>query len=225
MKMCQAAICFAWALSPTLVYAAPPRDTTQQVPIIDNQRVRVWDVTWAKGQLMQIRKIDLDAVQLFLADGEIGIRNADGSTKAVKRKKGDAVFLSKGAEIGGDASNEPPTDSVIIELKDQPGAPIENRTGLPNAFPRPRAKKILENGRVIVWDYEWRIGVPTPLHYHDKDAVVIYMKNGTLKRTTPDGQDMVDDIKAGTIRYIARGAKHTELLVNGVQHGLMVELK
>jgi hypothetical protein len=42
---------------------------------------------------------------------------------------------------------------VIIDLKDQPVAPLENNTGYPPAFPYPHVKKVLENDRVIIWSY------------------------------------------------------------------------
>lgn len=60
---------------------------------------------------------------------------------------GSAEFLSKGtsARIAG--------RSIVIVLKDHPSVPIENTTGYPLAFPRPGSKKILENARVVVWDY------------------------------------------------------------------------
>jgi hypothetical protein len=34
--------------------------------------------------------------------------------------------------------------------------PIENKSGYPLGFPRPGSKKLLENARVIVWDYTWQ---------------------------------------------------------------------
>ena len=30
--------------------------------------------------------------------------------------------------------------------------------------------------------------VPTPVHFHDKDVVVVYLEDGSLRSTTPDGQ-------------------------------------
>jgi hypothetical protein len=51
---------------------------------------------------------------------------------------------------------------------------IANTSGLPAAFPRRGAKKLLENDRVIVWSYRWTLGDATPMHFHDKDALVVY---------------------------------------------------
>ena len=59
---------------------------------------------------------------------------------------GTAVFLSKGATA--DISGR----YIVVGLKDHASVPIANTSGYPLAFPRPGAKKILENEKVVVWD-------------------------------------------------------------------------
>ena len=95
---------------------------TAPKPIIDNERVAVFDVTSAGSQ-------PSDAVVVSAA--------------------GKAAFVQKGMEPKIDGR------SFVIDLKDHPVAPIENKTGYPLGFPRPGSVKILENDRVIVWDYTW----------------------------------------------------------------------
>src|SRR5450432_2505962 len=95
---------------------------------------------------------------------------------------GSAAFLPKGAPLNIAGR------SIVIDLKDHPVAPIENTSGYPLAFPRPGVKKILENERVIVWDCTWTPGVATPMHFHDKDVAAVFLEDGDLKSTTPDGQ-------------------------------------
>jgi hypothetical protein len=132
---------------------------------------------------------------------------------------GNAVFAPKGT---------PPKSagrSIMIDLKDHPVAPIENTSGYPLAFPRPGAKKLLENERVIVWDYTWEPGVATPMHFHDKDVVVVFLEDGDLKSTTPDAQDTVTAYTSGTVRFNTRNRTHTETLVRGKQRAIVAELK
>src|SRR5262252_7491099 len=93
-----------------------------------------------------------------------------------------------------------PSKSIAITLKDKVVAPISNTSGFPNAFPRPNNKKVYEDGRVIVWDYTWTPGQPTPMHFHDKDVVVVYVLEGALKSTTPDGQSTMNEFSVGTVR-------------------------
>jgi hypothetical protein len=162
-------------------------------PIIDNERVAVWDVTdSAPAQ-------PLDAVVVSLS--------------------GNAAFLPKGTapKIAG--------RSIVIDLKNHAVAAIENTSGYPLAFPRPGVKKLLENERVIVWDYTWTQGVATPMHFHDKDVVVLFLEDGDLKSTTPDGQAVVTAYTPVTVRFNARSRIHTETLVRGKQRAIITELK
>jgi hypothetical protein len=132
---------------------------------------------------------------------------------------GSATFVPKGT------SPKTTGRSIVIDLKDHPMPPIANTSGYPLAFPRPGSKKLLENERVIVWDFAWTPDIPTPMHFHDKDVVVLFLEEGDLKSTTPDGQSVVTAYKPGTIRFNARNRTHFETLVRGKQHAIIMELK
>ena len=132
---------------------------------------------------------------------------------------GNAAFVPKGTttKITG--------RSFVIDLKDHPVPPIENKSGYPLAFPRPGTKKLFENDRVIVWDSTWTPGVATPMHFHDKDVVVVFLEDGDLKSTTPDGKEVVNKYTAGTVRFNKGNRTHTETLMNGKQRAIITELK
>jgi hypothetical protein len=132
---------------------------------------------------------------------------------------GSAAFVAKGTTPKVDGR------SIVIDLKDHPVAPIANTTGYPLAFPRPGVKKILENARVIVWDYTWTPDVATPMHFHDKDVVVVFLEDGDLKSTTPDGKVTVNSYNFGTVRFNLRDRTHTETLIRGKQRAIITELK
>ncbi len=168
---------------------------TMLKPLIDNDCVTVWDVT----DDATMHAAPLDAVVVSLS--------------------GSAAFLPKGTppNVSG--------RSFVIDLKDHPVAPIAYTTGYPLAFPRPGSKKILENNRVIVWDYTWTPNVPTPMHFHDKDVVVVFLEDGDLSSTTPDGKVVVNSYTSGTVRFNTRNRTHTETLVRGKQHAIITELK
>jgi hypothetical protein len=197
-----AAICFQ---------AAFAQDAKPGVKMaIDNDRVTVWDVEWIKGQTNPARGHERDAVVMWLSG----------------KRAGQAFFSPKGSprdETGSSDANPP--RSLVIELKDQPVAPLENKTRYPNAFPRPHVKKLLENDRVIVWSYRWNPGEPTPMHFHDKDVVVVYLEDTALTSTTPDGAKTLNEYKRYDIRFNKRDRTHTELLVHGTGSAMMMELK
>jgi len=150
---------------------------------------------------------------------------ADYSTSAqpndavVVSLAGNAVYVPKGAtsKISGRL--------FVIDLKDHPVPPIENKSGYPLAFPRPGTKKVFENDRVIVWDSTWTPGVATPMHFHDKDVVVIFLEDGDLKSTTLDGKEVLNKYTSGTVRFNQRDRTHTETLMNGKQRAIITELK
>lgn len=165
-------------------------------PVIDNERVTVWDI---KGKLPPVPH---DFVVVSLS------------------RKDTAVFGK-----AGDAPGEAGVRSVVIELKDHPVPPIPNHSGYPLAFPRPRVEKLIENDRVIVWAYRWNLGEPTPMHYHDKDVVVVYEDDTALKSTTPDGKSVLNEYKSGDIRFNQRDRTHTELLIRDTGSAVITELK
>jgi hypothetical protein len=165
-------------------------------PVIDNDRVTVWDTTEALPPAQH------DFVQVSLS------------------RKGTAHFGHRGSAAGKAGER-----TVVIELKDHGPPPMANTSGYPLAFPRPHVRKLLENDEVVVWDYRWRPNEPTPMHFHDKDALVVYEASGALQSTTPDGKSIVNEYKFGDIRFNRRDRAHTELLIHGIGHAVITELK
>src|SRR6202795_3271470 len=133
-------------------------------------------------------------------------------------------FSRKETAVLGDCGDVPGKTggrTIVIELKDLPVGPLANETGYPLAFPRRHAKKLLENGKVVVWDYIWHPGESTPMHFHDKDAVVVFEATGALKATTPDGKSAVTEVNFGEVQGSPRGRMHTEILANGEAHAVL----
>ena len=147
-------------------------------------------------------------------------RRSTISSRCRCRTSGTARFGHQGEKPGKAGQR-----SVIVELKDHVEPPLANASGYPLAFPRPHAKKLLENDKVVVWDYRWRPNEPSPMHFHDKDTLVVYEATGALQSTTPDGKTTVNENKFGDIRFNRRDRTHTELLLRGKGHAVITELK
>jgi hypothetical protein len=160
--------------------------------------------------------IDNDRVSVLDVNDAAAAQSTDA---VVVSLSGSAAFVPKGTapKITG--------HSYLIDLKDHPVAPIENKSGYPLAFPRPGTTKLFENDRVIVWDSTWTPGVATPMHFHDKDVVVVFLEDGDLKSTTSDGKEVVNQYKSGTVRFNQRDRTHSETLMNGKQRAIITELK
>jgi hypothetical protein len=202
----------AWFMLPGLQRAALGVNDTLTLdgarPIIDNERATVWDFTWTRGVPEALERPTSNSVWI-----------------SVSPSAGDVVFWSKGTERRAPQSTSVPVRTIVIDLKDHPVAPLVNRSGFPNAFPRPGGKKALENDRILVWDYTWTAGQPTPMHFHDKDVVVVYLKDGALKSTTPDGKSTVNQLSVGKTTFNARDRVHTETLVEGQSRAIITEFK
>ena len=191
-------------------------------PIIDNDRVTVWDVTWEKNQPGFTAAGDHDAVTVYLVGGDFKV----GTTAAVTHKTGDAVFRPKGARASEIwVGTVTPPRTTEIALKDSDKRPAANTSGYPLAFPRPGTKNLIDNDRVFVWDSRWQPGVPTAMHFHDKDVVVSYLEDGDLTSIAPDGKTVVNPYKFGVIRFTAGNRSHKEVLTKGTQRAIIVELK
>src|SRR3984893_15581642 len=165
--------------------------------LLDNDRGAVRDVTGpATADL-------LDSVVVSLS----------GTTS------GTAMFVSKGTtpDISG--------RYIVVGLKDHANVPVANTSGYPLAFPRPDAKKILENEKVIVWDNTWTPGVAAPMHFHDKDTIAVFLEDGDVKSTSLDGTVVVTPHTAGSASFNRANRTHTEMLVSGKQRAIITELK
>ena len=193
--------------------------------IVDNARVTVWDVIWPSDPHGPVLPATSDTVLVALTDGPIRIVDILGADKTITRKIGDVQFEMKGYGHREESIGNGTPRDIVIELKDAKVAPLANTSKYPNAFPRVGSRKVLENDRVIVWDYTWTPGVPTPMHFHDKDVVVTYLETGELASTSPDGQVVNNPHYFGFAKWNTRDRAHTETLVKGKGRAVIVELK
>lgn len=203
---------------------ASPRDAARQ--IVDNDVFTVWDVTWAGGRRTPAHSHENDSVSIYLAGGAIRVTSPDGASRVVTHNPGEAAFEAKGGVYGEENTSEnSPVRAIVVNLKSRRDPPLQNVSGYPNAFPRPGVKKILENDRVVVWDYTWTTGAPTPVHFHDKYVVVVYLEDGAVKSTTLDGNSVVNEISFGLATANPRARVHTEEVVRGKARAIIMELK
>lgn len=192
---------------------------------IDNERVTVRDFTLTPDG----GGFTPDAAHpyvILMPEGGALRRQQGASQSTTRHAAGDAIY--------GDAAQAAPTFTAIsgpahliaVTLKDKaPAGFLANKSGLPLAFPRPGSRKVLENARVRVWDYTWIAGRATPMHFHDKEVVVIYRGYGDLSSTTPDGKTVINAYRRGDIKFNKADRIHSESLVRGEQSAMMVELK
>jgi quercetin dioxygenase-like cupin family protein len=216
MKMTPVRIALAMLAMPVVMLAAradaPPS-------VIDNGRVTVRDMDLKQNQPGPVIQHAGDYVVLYVKGGRI--RSAGGKIQ-------DHVSGSATAGHGGTTSDtalDTGAHEVVVELKDSPSNTVPNTTGLPPGFPRPGAKNVFENDKVRVWNYTWLPGKPTPMHFHNTEVVVVYLGNGDIAATTPDGKKTLTHHNPGDIVFNLANRSHSEELVQGDMSGIMLELK
>jgi quercetin dioxygenase-like cupin family protein len=201
-----------------------PRDGATLVT--ENERVAVWDVTWIKGKPSPMHQHRYDLVGVYFVGSAIKVTMPDGKTIDNTMNFGDVIFQKRGVthiEEGMDATN--PRRAILIDLKNGAAPAYSNSSGFPAAFPRDGAKKLIDNERVVIWDYRWTPGQPTPMHFHDKDVVVVFLDEGDLKSTTPDGMSVINHNSVGMARFNPGNRTHSEELVKGAARAIVTELK
>jgi quercetin dioxygenase-like cupin family protein len=188
-------------------------------PVIDNGRVTVRNVMLTRGEPGSTITHAGDYIVLYINGGRI--RGADGKT--VDHAAGSAMAGHGG--VTGDTTLDADAHEVVVELKDSPSNTVPNTTGLPPGFPRPGASKVFENDKVRVWNYTWLPGKPTSMHFHNTEVVVVYLGNGDITATTPDGKKTVNHHNPGDIVFNLANRSHAEELTQGEMSGVMLELK
>jgi hypothetical protein len=193
-------------------------------PLIQNERVTVWDITVPARTNMQLGAMTGHDTVIVSLDRDAGPEK-DGNAGKGSGTLGQTEFRSKDA--GGGIRNTKLTAAryAVIVLSDGKVPAVENKSGFPRAFPRPGIQQLEDNGRVTIWDYSWTPGAPTPVHFHDLDVTVVYLDDGALESTTPDGVKTLNDYKFADIRFNKPNRTHREEVVRGKQRAILIELK
>jgi len=191
-------------------------------PVIDNERVTVWDVKLTSSESAPPTPAEFDTVTVFLEGGTIRTRHADGTVTTAMRNFGDAVFTPKGS---GAVDMSDHAHEVVIALKGPAMGLNPGPAGIPSAFPRTGSEKIFENDRVVVSRFSWTPDVPVPMHHHDKDTVMVFRYDGPIRSTGTDGKSEILDFRKDQISFSKAGRNHTELLAGDRQSAVMTELK
>jgi hypothetical protein len=186
-------------------------------PVIENERVVVRAGSVEPGQRVSGAAGE-DSYAVFIDPGSV---RTPGGT--LMHEAGDVVFTRAGdpaPEVVGAAVRV-----MIVTLHKVDVPPLANDSGYPEGFPRPGATKVFENDRVVIWDYTFTPGQPSPMHFHSRDTVVLYSGDGAVTSTTPEGVSTVNEHPPGHITFNRRNRTHTEVVSRGSVHIVATELK
>jgi quercetin dioxygenase-like cupin family protein len=217
-------------LGVALVLAAqsypPPFPRDGATKVLENESVVVWDVTWAKGKPTPMHEHVVDVVGVTLVPGTVRVTLPDGATRESQKDTPGAVSAGgKGLLHMEEGTSDVPRRAILIELKEARKDPMRPPEGVAPAWPREGASKVLENDRVIVWDYEFQAERAIPLHFHDKDTVVVELEPGVTRSVPSDGAPSESTWEGMRARFAPRGRLHREEVVSGSPRGIVVEIK
>jgi len=159
----------------------PPFPRPGVVKLLENPRIVVWNIAWPKGQPTAMHRHIYDLVGSYYTSGDRVITEVDGSTRNVTNKAGEITFRQKGLTHIEEGISDSPLRAVFIELKED--GPSGAAGGSPVAvtpFREIGVKRLMDNPRVTVWSYD-RGSAPSapPRHFHDRDAVTVWIVDGT----------------------------------------------
>jgi len=201
-----------------------PRDGATKV--LENESVVVWDVSWVKGKPTPMHQHVLGVVGVTLAPGTVRTTLPDGSTRESEPDSVGAVSAGgKGMTHKEEGTSDTPQRAILIEIKGAKKDPLTAPEGIGPAWPRDGASKVLENDQVIVWDYRFQKERPIPLHFHDKDTVVVELEPGATRSIPKDGAPTETTWQGMRARFAPRGRVHREEVVSGSPRGVIVEIK
>lgn len=215
-----AALCTIAGLAGENYPHAYPRKGASKV--FENERVTIWEVNWLKNIPQPIHRHLYDMAGVYLRWGFINVTTPEG--KVNPSNKFDvprpyfqpAGITHKEEAVGG--PDDPERLAIMVDLKEPKATGVKTESDSP-AFPREGAKDVLDNPRVIEWDYTWDKKKPSP-HTFERDAVEIIVTGGTLRR---NGKEVVLSTKDA--RFVAHGTTETDELVSGSPRAITIELK
>jgi quercetin dioxygenase-like cupin family protein len=220
MKILAAGLLFALPSYP------PPFPREGATKVLENESVVIWDVTWEKGKPTPMHQHPVDVVGVTLVPGTVRVTLPDGSSReSEKDEVGSVSAGGKGLIHREEGTSDVPRRAILIELKGARKDTITAPAGVPLAWPREGAAKLLENDRVVVWDYRFRKERPIPLHFHDKDAVVVELEPGVTRSVPKEGAPQETTWKGMRARFAPRDRLHREESVSGSPRAIVVEIK
>ncbi|HZT75589.1 MAG TPA: hypothetical protein VFA27_02965 [Vicinamibacterales bacterium] len=203
------------ALLPLFVQAAP-RDLPPAYPragaikILDNARVQVWNIAWLKGQPSPLHRHIYDLIGLYYEPGDRMIISPEGDKRPVSTKAGQPIFQRRGVTHIEEGTSEKPLRAVFVELKE--GAPsgtvIPPGEGEPPPLANIGLKQLLDSERGTIWAYSYGFGMDGPRHKHTRDAVVMWITDGTVH-----------------VQWVPAGTIHAEEEIGVISEATIFELK
>jgi hypothetical protein len=216
-------VAFCVGLSAQTYPPAFPRPTAKK--LFETDSIVVWDIVWPKDYATPLHRHLYDQVGTYYATGGRIITSPEGEKRSSTTPVGALSTTRRGTTHIEQGATDPPLRAVFIEMKRDTGSgQPEAAAATAPPWIRDGAKTLLDDERVVVWDYTWKPGAPAPATY-TRDTVVVWLSGGKV-RLTPRGAaaQVVNVVPGRTDRY-NRGASETVEVVDGNPRAMIFAFK
>jgi quercetin dioxygenase-like cupin family protein len=195
----------------------------RSVPV-DNQQVRVVDVTSPPHRKSGMHEHAMNRVMVYLTSGTNRLTYEDGRVKNLRFQPGDALWDA----AGGRHTSENPEAAAfrVVEVELKTGGhpwsppPLDPVRVAPQSY-----RVVLDNPQVRVLRVRIDGGQKVPLHEHSLNRVVVYLSDQRVRVTSPAGEVTEAVAKAGEVRWAGTARHAEENLAEKPFEVVVVELK
>ena len=201
------------------------------VKLHETERLILWQVNWVNGVAQPVHRHQYDMASIYMRWGAVRVTPLNGKAGPVGGPfpAPSPYFQRKGVThteegVGGPA--DPARAAITVDLKDGVTVPpFVVKPGAIAAFPRVGATAVLNNERVVIWEYIWQPKRAVPMHVHDKDSVEVFVEPGIILSKSEDGKEESYSVAFNTARFVPRGVVHSEEATSGSPKAFVIELK
>jgi quercetin dioxygenase-like cupin family protein len=195
----------------------------QSKPLLENDQVRVFRALEKPHVKGRAHKHDMNRVMIYFQTGTQNFEE-DGKMSTLKYKAGDVLWSPKTGMHSPELTTDEPVNIVEVELK-QPGAGKKITTKLdPLKVDSKHYKLEFQNDQVRVVRVKFGPHEGAPLHEHQMNRVVVYLKDQNVKMTTDAGKVDMAVHKPGEASW-GEAVKHKEENQNDSEfEAIVVEL-
>lgn len=200
-------------------YPTPyPRPNARSV--LTNDRVNVWEVTWPKGQPTAMHEHPFDQLSVTLVGGTVRVTRLGKDPVVNQSQLGSVAFTPKGTVHTEEGLSDIPQRKIMLELKPSSSSMTADGEVLQDG-----AVKLLENDRIIAWDFTWKPGQTVRRQEHF-DSVTVFLESGTIRYVPGQGAHKDTARSRGEVVFRpAANEASTEEAVQGSPRAVIVELK
>ena len=206
-----------------LAFAAAATLPAQNKPLIENDQVRVIHALEKPHVKGRTHGHDVNRVMIYYQTGTQEF-DEDGKKTTLKYKAGDVVWSPKVKMHTPELITDEPVNIVEVELK-QPGAGKKITTKLDPVKVDPKHYKVeFQNDQVRVVRVKFGPHEGAPMHEHQLNRVVVYLRDQNVQMTTAEGKVDTAVHKAGEASW-GEAVKHKEQNLNDTPfEAIVVEL-